>query len=248
MSRLQERAAQAAAQAAASRPAPPRAIRRMSDVAAALTPHPLARKLDLAFSADRLQADLRQIDDAWWGTHLGPYHDGGWQSVALWAPRGDRREQRSQGGAFAATEALKRCPYFAEVMAAFACDKNRVRLMRLKAGSHILRHSDPLHQIDPDLVRIHVPVVTSPAVKFWVNDRLIVMRPGEAWHVDVRFPHEVHNQGDADRVHLVLDLVASAGTASLLRGAETIGRGFLTGYFVRHSLPDRLRRALKVGN
>jgi hypothetical protein len=93
-----------------------------------------------------------------------------------------------------------------------------------------------------------VPVVTSAAVKFWVNDRLVVMRPGEAWHVDVRFPHEVHNQGTADRVHLVLDLIANPATVALLRGAESVGKGFLTGYFVRHSLPERLRKALKVGN
>lgn len=248
MSRLQELAALAAAKAAASRPAPPPAVRRPGDVAAALVRHHIARKLRVAFSEERLQADLRQIDPAWWGQHLGPYHDGAWEAVALWAPRGDRREQRSQGGPFAATEALKRCPYFAEVMSAFACDKSRVRLMRLRAGGHILRHSDPLHQINPQLIRVHVPIVTSPAVKFWVRDRLVAMGPGEAWHVDVRFPHEVHNQGDIDRVHLVLDLVANPAIADMLRDAESVGKGYLTAYYVRHSLPERLRRALKVGN
>jgi aspartyl/asparaginyl beta-hydroxylase len=66
---------------------------------------------------------------------------------------------------------------------------------------------------------------------FHVNDQRIVMRPGEGWHVDGRFPHEVHNAGTHPRVHLVLDLVGNAETDALLAGAESSGQGRLTAYF-----------------
>jgi hypothetical protein len=136
----------------------------------------------------------------------------------------------------------------AEVMAAFPCDKNRVRLMRLRAGGRILRHSDPLHQIDRTLVRLHVPVVTSPAVRFVVGDHPLAMRPGEVWHVDVRFPHEVHNESTEHRVHLVLDLLAGPALASLLAAGRALHYGFLTGYYLRHSLPAGVRQRWKIGN
>jgi hypothetical protein len=74
------------------------------------------------------------------------------------------------------------------------------------------------------------------------------MRPGEAWHIDVRFPHEVHNRGPEDRVHLVLDLVDNQALRDLMSGARASGRGFLTSYYVRHSLPTWVRERLGTGN
>jgi len=201
------------------------------DMKAAFAPYHIARRLPLTFDSERLSRDLTGVDEAWWGSHEGPYHDGNWESVSLWAPGGDRQQQRSFGAPFAATEVLDLCPYFAEVMAAFPCEKNRVRLMRLRPGGHILRHSDPIHQISDHLLRVHVPIVTSDDVHFHVNDQRIAMRPGEVWHVDVRFPHEVHNAGIHPRVHLVLDLMGNAETDALLAGAASSGQGRLTEYF-----------------
>lgn len=201
------------------------------DMKAAFALYHIARRLPLTFDPERLLRELAGIDEAWWGAHEGPYHDGAWESVSLWAPAGDRQQQRSFGAPFAATDALNRCAYYADVMAAFPCEKNRVRLMRLRPDGRILRHSDPIHQISDRLLRIHVPIMTSDAVRFLVNDERIVMRAGEAWHVDVRFPHEVHNAGIHPRVHLVLDLVGNAETDALLVGAESSGQGRLTEYF-----------------
>lgn len=206
--------------------------------------HPVARRLALRFDADRLAADLARVHESWWERHRGPYHDGAWEAVALWAPRGDLREQTSKGGAFAATPALRFCPYFAEVLDQFPAERNRVRLMRLRAGGHILRHSDPLHTIAQDLVRLHVPVVTNPGVRFTVNDVRVPLAAGETWHVDVRFPHEVANEGEADRVHLVMDLVPTPQLARLIADAEVLAVGRLTGYYAKHLLGGRVRRVL----
>jgi quercetin dioxygenase-like cupin family protein len=214
----------------------------------ALRLYPVARKLPLKFSPTRLAGDLAAIPEGWWTGHLGPFHDGGWESVSLWAPRGDMREQRSFGGIFAATPALEACRYFSEVLDAFPGKRNRVRLMRLKAGARILRHSDPIHTVSRELTRIHVPVVTSPDIVFLVNDTVIPLRAGEAWHIDVRFPHQVENRSDRDRVHLVIDLISNAALQSLLDRSTSAGHGLLLGYFVRHSLPVAVKRWLNIGN
>ena len=225
-------------------PRPPRA----GSLLDAFTLYPLARKLPLAFSPVRLAEDLAAVPDTWWTRHLGPFHDGGWESVSLWAPRGDMHEQRSSGGTFAATKALEVTQYLSEVLEAFPGKRNRVRLMRLKAGARILRHSDPLHTVSRDLTRIHVPVVTSPAISFLVNDRPIPLRAGEAWHIDVRFPHQVDNRSNCDRVHLVIDLIRDPALQVLLDQSTSYGHGLLLGYFVRHSLPVAVKRWLNVGN
>lgn len=218
----------------------------MSLLRDAMKRHPVARRLAPQFDPARLAADLAHVHESWWGAHQGPYHDGTWESVSLWAPRGDLREQTSRGGAFSATPALSFCPYIAQVIEQFPAERNRVRLMRLRAGGRILRHSDPLHTIAKDLVRLHVPVVTNPDVHFTVNDVRVPLAAGETWHVDVRFPHEVANLGATDRVHLVMDLVPSLELAQLIARATPLASGRLTGYYAKHLLGGRLRRLLGI--
>ena len=208
----------------------------------------VARRLALHFDPAALQRDLARIDESWWRAHLGPYHDGNWESVSLWAPDGDLFNQRTVGGPWAATRALQMCPEFSVAMDAFGCEKNRVRLMRLRSGGHIFRHSDPVQDVAHDLVRLHIPITTNPDVLFLVNEQRLVMQPGEVWHVDVRFPHEVHNRGGEHRVHLVVDLVSNAQLAGWLAAAPAAGEGRLTAYLLKHSLPLRVKRRLGIGN
>jgi len=207
----------------------------------------VALRLEPRFDAGRLAGDLARMEESWWEKHLSDYHDGNWQSISLNAPGGFRTEQRS-GAAFAPTEALARCSYVAEVMGALPGVKNRVRFLRLRPGGEIFPHSDPMHQIDPALVRLHVPVTTNPQVHFRVNDVSLAMRPGELWYVDVRFRHCVRNDGPTDRVHLVLDIVADDALRAMMAEAQSPGKGYLTGYFVKHALPRRVVRWLGIGN
>jgi mannose-6-phosphate isomerase-like protein (cupin superfamily) len=208
----------------------------------------IARRLPLVFDAASLDPEVRRLPATWWQAHLGPYHDGGWEAIALLSPGGDFRAQTSRGGAFAPTEALTRSPSLQAVIDAIPGEKNRVRLMRLRPGAEIFRHSDPLSELDPKLVRLHVPVITNDAVDFRVDDRRIDMRPGELWHVDVRFPHQVRNGGSDVRVHLVADVVRNAELEALLAGATPVGEGRLTLYFAKHLLPRRVLLRLGWAN
>ena len=220
----------------------------MSNLREALTRHPIARRLPLRFESGRLAADLARVHESWWAPHRGSYHDGAWESVSLWAPRGDPREQTSRGGDFGATPALAFCPYLAEVLEHFPGRRNRVRLMRLRPGGRIYRHSDPLHTIAQGLVRLHVPVLTNPGVRFLVNDVRVPLLAGETWHVDVRFPHEVANEGETMRVHMVVDLVPAPELTKLIAQAQAFGTGWLTTYYARHALPPSLRRWLGISS
>lgn len=208
----------------------------------------IALRLPLFFDPSRLAADLDRMEPHWWHGHLGPYHDGNWEAIALWAPNGDRTSQFSKGGPYAATEALKRCNYVGEVIESFPGRKNRIRFLRLCAGGQIFLHSDPLHTIDTGIVRIHVPVRTNPAVEFCVHGQRLTMQSGESWYVDVRFKHSVSNLSAQERVHLVIDVVPNPELSELFAEGESSGKGMLAGYFLKHSLPRRLVRWLDIGN
>jgi len=91
-------------------------------------------------------------------------------------------------------------------------EKERVRLMKLKAGTIIAKHTD---KVDKDissgkLVRLHIPVITNKEVKMfsWLKGGLAEfhMAKGECWWLDVSLPHKVENKSDIDRVHLVIDI------------------------------------------
>jgi hypothetical protein len=102
--------------------------------------------------------------------------------------------------------------------------------------------------IETGIVRIHVPVRTSPSIEFSVHGRRLAMQPGESWYVDVRFKHSVSNLSSADRIHLVIDIVPNPELDALFAAAESSGKGMLAGYFLKHSLPRRLVRWLDIGN
>jgi len=85
-------------------------------------------------------------------------------------------------------------------------------------------------------------------VDFRVNGRALPLAAGEAWIVDVRFPHEVINRSAVDRVHLVIDVMPDAALKCQLDAAAIPARGLLLGYFIRHSLPGPVRQWLHIGN
>lgn len=104
--------------------------------------------------------------------------------------------------------------------------KHRIRLMRLAAKTGLLeRHADI---VDPDCgteagqtLRIHLPLQTNKAVAFesWGQRGehfFAHMAEGEAWYLDTRKPHRARNQGDSDRVHLVMDVESCPELVAML--------------------------------
>lgn len=117
-------------------------------------------------------------------------------------------------------------PGVEEILSAIPGKKHRVRLMRLDgAGGELSRHADITDRTagtsDGSLMRIHVPLRTSPGVRFqsWTAEGSVLDRhfaPGEVFYLDTRKPHRAINEGDASRIHLVVDVEASEALRSLL--------------------------------
>ena len=172
-------------------------------------------RLALTFDPARLQADLAAIEATTWTDHfVRQNYEGQWDVLPLRHQAGATHPIMQAASPPDATEfvdavILDRTPYFREVMAAFACPLKVVRLMRLTPGSRIKEHNDHDLAADWGQARLHIPITTNPDVTFLLNRVPVPMAPGEAWYVRLSDPHAVTNDGDTDRVHLVIDCLAN---------------------------------------
>jgi len=105
---------------------------------------------------------------------------------------------------------------------------DRVRLMRVRAKDGALsRHADITDReagtADGKVMRLHVPLATNPGVVFHAWDHLGAeitthLPEGALCYLDQRKPHAVDNTGDTDRVHLVVDAIATRELRALVVG------------------------------
>jgi len=167
------------------------------------------------FDAARLRDDLALAGGDGWTEHFVKRNfDGSWSAIALRGPSYATHPVQliysdPACSDFRDTPVLVRCEYFQSVLAAFQCPLRAVRLMRLTAGSIIREHTDVDLDVERGFARIHVPIVTNPDVIFLLNQRRVRMEEGECWYLRLSDPHAVRNEGDTDRVHLVIDAVAN---------------------------------------
>jgi hypothetical protein len=168
-------------------------------------------RLPLDFDPDLLARDLRCLTSVEWIDHfVKQNYDGNWSVIPLRGTAGARHPVMMiypdpTATAFEDTPMLASCAYFREVLAAFRCPLRAVRLMRLTPGSRIKEHTDLELGIEHGTARIHIPVVTNEDVEFYLNGSRVVLTAGSAWYLRLSDPHSVHNRGNAERVHLVID-------------------------------------------
>lgn len=80
-------------------------------------------------------------------------------------------------------------------------------LTKLKAGTVIPRHMDK-GPLTAKTHRIHIPVITNTGCVFSVGDESRNLGAGQIWIIDnVNRYHSVENNGDNDRVHLIIDAI-----------------------------------------
>jgi Aspartyl/Asparaginyl beta-hydroxylase len=181
--------------------------------------------LPFAFDPGLLARDLQGLSSVGWTEHfVKQNYDGDWSVIPLRAPAGARHPimmiySDPTATAFEDTPMLQGCPYFREVLDAFACPLNAVRLMRLTPGSVIKEHTDLELSVEDGLARIHIPVATNPQVEFYLNRSRIVMAAGSAWYLRLSDPHSVINKGDTDRVHMVIDAAVNDWLRAVLESA-----------------------------
>jgi len=184
--------------------------------------NPDAVRLPLDFDPKRLRADLAVAEEIGWTDHfVKRNYEGTWSAIALRGPAYATHPVQaiySDPGCteFSDTPVLDACAYFREVLGAFSCPLQSVRLMRLDPGSVILEHRDHDLDVESGFARLHVPVATNPGVTFMLNQRPVRMGEGECWYLRLSDPHAVRNDGADARVHLVIDVIADDWLKRLL--------------------------------
>ena len=93
----------------------------------------------------------------------------------------------------------------AALMAYFhGCEDHQRMLSVVMPGHTIEPHRD--EQAPAWKTRVHVPLTSNDRALFILDNDMGVMRPGNAYLVDTRAIHAVHNGGDTPRVHFMFDV------------------------------------------
>lgn len=178
-------------------------------------PRPFFR-LPVRFDAERLAAEVEALPAGAWSHH--PQEHAGNTAARLITVGGGANDAVS--GEMKPTAVLAACPYIVQVLASFSTVWSRSRLMRIAGGASVPQHSDMnyhwFHR-----VRVHVPVITRPEVRFFCADENVHMAAGEAWIFDNWREHRVENPTPDARVHLVADTTGTSAFWRLLTGAES---------------------------
>ena len=187
-------------------------------------PRPFIR-LPLLFDAGVLAAEIDALGEGVWRDH--PQKFPGNSMLPLLAVGGDPANE-SFAGAMAPTPELLRCPYLVQVMASFGATLVRTRLMRLAGQAEVTPHVDQGYYW-AERVRVHVPIVTQPTVRFECGAAVINMAAGECWIFDTWRNHNVINDASQSRIHLVADTVGGEAFWNLVaagRGHEADRTGW----------------------
>jgi hypothetical protein len=172
-------------------------------------------KLPIRFDAAALEAEVRSLPASAWVPHPTGYV--GNEAVRLITPGG--RPTDDLQGQMGPTEELLASPYIMEIMAWIGSVWGRSRLMGLGAGANVPPHIDS-HYYWRTHWRIHIPIVTNPAVIFSCGGQKTHMTAGECWVFDSFRAHNVQNGGAEQRVHLVLDTVGGGRLRQLMEAGE----------------------------
>ncbi|MBU6478458.1 MAG: aspartyl/asparaginyl beta-hydroxylase domain-containing protein [Xanthomonadaceae bacterium] len=178
-------------------------------------------QLPLRFDADRLAAEVARLGDDAWREHPQKYP--GNYALPLISVDGDPASD-AIAGPMQPTEYLQRCPYLQHALARLGAVWGRTRLMKLAPGAEVTPHAD-INYYWRDRVRVHVPVLTHPEVRFICGDSEVNMAAGECWIFDTWRPHRVINPVAQERIHLVADTVGSEAFWGLAERGRTPGHG-----------------------
>jgi Sulfotransferase family/Aspartyl/Asparaginyl beta-hydroxylase len=177
-------------------------------------------QLPLSFDAAALEAEVRAIEESAWRPHPQGY--AGNDALTLITTGGDP-DSDAVAGPMLPTRHLQRCPYLQQVLHSVGATWGRTRLMRLSGQAEVTPHVD-VNYYWRERVRVHVPIVTQPTVRFTCGDAEINMRAGECWIFDTWRMHNVVNDHALPRIHLVADTVGGMGFWRLVARARPHAR------------------------
>lgn len=81
----------------------------------------------------------------------------------------------------------------------------RVMINRIQPGGHIYPHADtPVHAQYWD--RYHAVIKSGPGCNFRCGEEVVNMETGQIWWFQNQHEHEVLNNSDGERLHLIVDV------------------------------------------
>lgn len=178
-------------------------------------PKPFFR-LPVRFDVERLRAEVAALPEQAWVRH--PNQIQGNSAVRLISVEGG--ENDDVNGRMQATVHLQHSPYIRQILASFGVVWSRSRLLRLAPGATVPEHAD-INYHWFTRVRLHIPIVTRPEVRFYCGDQVVHMGAGEAWVFDNWRSHRVENFTPDERIHLVADTSGSAAFWRMVAQSES---------------------------
>ncbi len=183
-------------------------------------------RLPVRFDVQRLREEVAAQPAAAWAKH--PNDIKGNRSLRLISAGGGENDEVD--GVMLPTPRLMQSPYLQQVLASFGVVWSRSRLLKLEPLAGVPPHAD-INYHWFNRVRLHIPIVTHPGVRFFCGDDSVHMAEGEAWIFDNWRLHRVENPVDAERIHLVAD---TAGSASFWRFVAQSGSPAVVPYEHRY--------------
>ena len=174
-------------------------------------------QLPIQFDAARLADEVAALPESAWRPH--PKAFPGNHALPLITTDGDPASD-ARAGAMAPTPHLLACPYLMQVLGDLGATWGRSRLMRLSGDAEVTAHVDTDYYWR-DHMRVHVPIVTQPTVRFLCGGEQVNMAAGEGWIFDTWSLHSVHNDATRARIHLVADTVGGDGLLDLIEGGRS---------------------------
>jgi hypothetical protein len=175
-------------------------------------------RLPLRFDVARLRAEVAALPESAWARH--PNEIEGNSSARLISVDGG--ENDDVFGVMRPTAHLRNSPYIRQILAGFGVVWSRSRLMRLAPRAGVPQHAD-INYHWHYRVRLHIPVVTHPTVRFVCDDQAVHMAAGEAWVFDNWRLHRVEHSTPDERIHLVADTTGTAAFWQFVAGSQRPG-------------------------
>lgn len=142
---------------------------------------------------------------------IGIDHDGGWEVVSLYSETGDA----ISAGKFEdintkPTEIINYFPYthklIKNLLKTYNCQPRRIRFSILRSKKIIRWHRDWDECMEHGNSRLHLPIVVNSKAKTNLCHQSHNWKPGGLFYGDYSFPHQIVNNGQDERLHLIIDL------------------------------------------
>lgn len=181
-------------------------------------------RTNISVSVIDIQRDLCNIPQNWTAHFNTLHYEGSWTVLPLRTPGGTDNilPDLTNNDHFEDHPNMMLFPYIKSFIEEMKCELMSIRLLRLAAGSVIKQHRDMELAFEKGEARLHIPIKTNAGVEFYIQNERVIMNEGECWYMNANLPHRVTNNGNTDRIHLVIDCKVNPWLEKLILNTDMI--------------------------